>query len=94
MYVLSFTSGVSLRMVQLYEQRQNDISKAQAAVVLSLARALGCNIEDILDWINHKLNNSDVVSLSSLNGVFVFFNDKIATYETFSSSYPSDYRYC
>ena len=46
---LSFTSGVSLRMVQLYEQRQNDISKAQATVVLSLARALGCNIEDILD---------------------------------------------
>ena len=46
---LSETSGVTLRMIQLYEQKQNDISKAQAAVVLQLARVLGCEPEDLLE---------------------------------------------
>ena len=38
---LSEASGVTLRMIQLYEQRQNDISKAQVNMVLSLAKAPG-----------------------------------------------------
>ncbi len=46
---LSEASGVTLRMIQLYEQRQNDINKARVDVVVSLARALGCEIEDILE---------------------------------------------
>ena len=46
---LSEASGVSLRMVQLYEQRQNNISKAQVNIVLNLAKALGCGIEDIIE---------------------------------------------
>lgn len=46
---LSRASGVSLRMVQLYEQRQNDISKAQVNVVLSLAKCLGCEVEDLIE---------------------------------------------
>ena len=46
---LSDASGVSLRMIQLYEQRQNDINKAQVNIVLSLAKALGCEIEDIIE---------------------------------------------
>lgn len=46
---LSEASGVKLRMIQLYEQRQNDINKAQTNITLSLAKALGCNIEDLLD---------------------------------------------
>ena len=45
---LAEASGVSLRMIQLYEQGQNDIQKAQAQVVLSLAKALGCDVEDLL----------------------------------------------
>lgn len=45
---LSEASGVSLRMIQLYEQRQNDISKAQVGQVVSLARALGCDVEDLI----------------------------------------------
>lgn len=45
---LSQSTGVSLRMIQLYEQRQNDISKAQVNVVVKLARALGCEVEDLL----------------------------------------------
>ncbi len=46
---LSEASGVKLRMIQLYEQRQNDINKAQVNVVVSLARALGCGVEDLLE---------------------------------------------
>lgn len=45
---LSEASGVTLRMIQLYEQGQNDIVKAQVHVVLSLAKALGCDVEDLL----------------------------------------------
>lgn len=46
---LSKASGVSLRMIQLYEQKQNDISKAQATVVIRLAKVLGCEVEDLID---------------------------------------------
>lgn len=46
---LSKSSGVSLRMIQLYEQKQNDISKAQVNVVINLAKALGCEVEDLID---------------------------------------------
>lgn len=46
---LSEASGVALRMIQLYEQKQNDISKAQVTVVLNLAKALGCEAEDLID---------------------------------------------
>ena len=46
---LSDASGVSLRMIQLYEQRQNDISKAQVSVVLRLAWVLGCEVEDLIE---------------------------------------------
>lgn len=46
---LSEASGVALRMVQLYEQQQNDLSKAQVNVVISLAKALGCEVEDLID---------------------------------------------
>lgn len=45
---LSETSSVTLRMIQLYEQGQNDISKAGSEVVSNLARAIGCNIEDLI----------------------------------------------
>lgn len=46
---LSKSSGVSLRMIQLYEQKQNDIGKAQVSVVINLAKALGCEVEDLID---------------------------------------------
>ncbi|MDD6017462.1 MAG: helix-turn-helix transcriptional regulator [Clostridiales bacterium] len=46
---LSEAAGVALRMVQLYEQKQNDLSKAQAGVVISLAKVLGCEVEDLID---------------------------------------------
>lgn len=45
---LSEKSGVSLRMIQLYEQGQNDLAKAQANVIFALANAIGCQAEDLL----------------------------------------------
>lgn len=46
---LANASGVTLRMIQLYEQRQNDISKAQTGVVIRLAKVLGCEVEDLVE---------------------------------------------
>ena len=46
---LSKASGVSLRMIQLYEQKQNDIKKAQVGYVLNLAKVLGCDVEDLME---------------------------------------------
>ncbi len=46
---LSDLSGVSLRMIQLYEQRQNDINQASAQTINSLARALWCNFYEIME---------------------------------------------
>ena len=46
---LSAASGVSLRSIQMYEQRINDINKAQVGTVYKLSRAIGCNVEDLLE---------------------------------------------
>lgn len=46
---LSKLSGVNLRSIQLYEQRVNDIDKAQAQTLYKLSRILGCDIEDLLE---------------------------------------------
>ena len=46
---LSEASGVALRMIQLYEQKQNDINKAKGSSLQSLAQALGCRIEDLFE---------------------------------------------
>jgi DNA-binding XRE family transcriptional regulator len=45
---LSEATGVSLRMIQLYEQGQNDITKAQAGVVQSLADVLGTDAKELI----------------------------------------------
>ncbi len=46
---LAKESGVNLRNIQMYEQRVNDIDKAQAQALYKLARVIGCSIEDLLD---------------------------------------------
>jgi len=45
---LADESGVSLRMIQLYEQRNKDINKAQALTLAKIARVLGCEVGDLL----------------------------------------------
>lgn len=47
---LSKRAEVELRSIQMYEQRRNDINKAQAETLFKLARVLGCNIEDLLEY--------------------------------------------
>ncbi len=47
--MLAEKSGVSLRMIQQYEQRAKDINKASAIHLEALARALGCRMEDLLE---------------------------------------------
>lgn len=46
---LAQLSGVSLRSIQMYEQKVNDIDKAQAGTVYRLSRVLGCMLEDLLE---------------------------------------------
>jgi DNA-binding XRE family transcriptional regulator len=46
---LANRSGVSLRSIQMYEQRNKDINKASVETVLSLAKVLGCTIEDLIE---------------------------------------------
>ena len=46
---LAELSGVSVRQIQLFEQRQRDINQTRAIDVLRLSRALGCKNEDLLE---------------------------------------------
>lgn len=46
---LSDLSGVSVRQIQLFEQRQRDINHTRAIDVLRLARTLGCRGEELLE---------------------------------------------
>ena len=48
---LAEASGVPLRTIQQYEQRQKSINKAQAQYLIMLARALYCNAEDLIEYI-------------------------------------------
>lgn len=46
---VSFKSGVSLRAIQAYEQREKDINKASIINIKKLADALHCYIEDLIE---------------------------------------------
>ena len=46
---LSEESGAAIRMIQLYEQRQKDINKAQASTLTRIASALGCEVADLME---------------------------------------------
>ena len=46
---LAALSGVGLRSIQMYEQRNKDINKAQAETLHALAKMLCCSIEDLLE---------------------------------------------
>ena len=48
---LADKSGVSLRSIQQYEQRAKDINKAAVDSLLSLAKALGCRVEDLIESV-------------------------------------------
>jgi len=46
---LSERSGVSLRSIQMYEQRNKDINKASVEALYRISKVLGCTIEDLLE---------------------------------------------
>lgn len=46
---LSELSGVNLRTLQQYENKSKDIKKASGLILYSLGKALGCQIEDLLE---------------------------------------------
>ena len=46
---LAEASGVSVRMIQHYEQGVKDINAAAAITVYRLAQALACTVEDLLE---------------------------------------------
>lgn len=46
---LAEASGVSVRMIQHYEQGVKDLNKAQAITVYRLAQALECTVEDLIE---------------------------------------------
>lgn len=48
---LANLSGVPVRMIQHYEQRQKNIAKAQVESLVSLSRVLDCNPESLLDEV-------------------------------------------
>lgn len=48
---LSEISGVPLRTIQQYEQRQKNINKAQAEYLLMLSQAMCCKAEDLIERV-------------------------------------------
>lgn len=46
---LAVSSGVPLRQIQLFEQRQRDINKTRAVNLFALSRILCCKMEDLLE---------------------------------------------
>ena len=46
---LSKSSGVALRQIQLFEQGERDINKTSAQTLFSLSKALGCQMQDLLE---------------------------------------------
>ena len=51
---LANMSGVPLRSIQMYEQCNNDIAKAQYSAVANLARCLSCNTQDIVSPMSFR----------------------------------------
>lgn len=46
---LAKEAGVPIRQIQLFEQRQRDINKTSALVLLKLSHALHCRMEDLVE---------------------------------------------
>ena len=48
---LAECSGIPIRTIQQYEQRQKSINRAQAESLMMLARTLCCGVEDLLEKV-------------------------------------------
>ena len=47
---LAAVVGISHRTLQDYEQDRKPLEKAAAITVLRMAKALGCTVEDLIEW--------------------------------------------
>ena len=47
---LASASGVAIRQIQLFEQRQRDINNAAAITLFQLSKPLHCQVEDLLEY--------------------------------------------
>jgi len=54
---LAAEAGVSLRSIQMYEQRNKDVNKAQALSLAKIARSLGCDTEELLELSSDPLSH-------------------------------------
>ena len=48
---LSIVTGVSIRTIQQYEQRQKNINKAQVETIIKFSRALCCSVEELIEKV-------------------------------------------
>lgn len=46
---LATASGISVRLIQDYEQDHKPINKGAAITIYKLSKALGCSMEDLLE---------------------------------------------
>ncbi len=51
--------GVNLRTLQQYEIRAKDINKAAGVTLLSLAKVLGCRVENLLEYDNSEIEEGE-----------------------------------
>ncbi len=51
-FLVSKSSGIPLRQIQLFEQKQRDINKTSADTLYRLSKALCCKMEDLLELSN------------------------------------------
>ena len=47
---LASASGVAIRQIQLFEQRQRDINNAAAITLFQLSKPLHCRVEHLLEY--------------------------------------------
>lgn len=59
---LAELSEIPLRTIQQYEQRQKNINKAQVAYLIKLSRALYCNIEDLIEYVDWEKTNEIITN--------------------------------
>ena len=58
------------KMIQLYEQRKQDIKKARAETVARLAGTLGCEVEDLLEWSGMELISNVMILIWRVMGLW------------------------
>lgn len=53
--------GVNLRTLQQYEIRAKDINKAAGVTLLALSKALGCRMEDLLEYDSSEVEDHEEI---------------------------------